>query len=161
MLLLSGSRVLLFVYYYYYYYYSSEASGCLPDPCYAGSFCLVSYDFCDSLLYAGIWYFICLNCSVSWKGVVTFYLTPCQQFGSYSVGSVGNELYRVGSQCEWPRCLRRGSAAAHFLELWVRIPLGTWMSICCECRVLPGRGLCDELIRRPEESYQVWCVWVW
>jgi len=24
--------------------------------------------------------------------------------------------------------------------------------------VLSGRGLCDELITRPEESYQLWCV---
>ena len=28
----------------------------------------------------------------------------------------------------------------------------------CECRMLSGRGLCDELITRPEESYQLWCV---
>jgi hypothetical protein len=27
-----------------------------------------------------------------------------------------------------------------------------------ECRVLSGRGLCDELITRPEESYQLCCV---
>jgi len=27
-----------------------------------------------------------------------------------------------------------------------------------ECRVLSGRGLCDELITRPEESYLLWCV---
>jgi len=26
------------------------------------------------------------------------------------------------------------------------------------CRVLSGRGLCDELITRPEESYRLWCV---
>jgi hypothetical protein len=32
------------------------------------------------------------------------------------------------------------------------------MSFCCECCVLSGRGLCDELITRPEESYRVWCV---
>jgi hypothetical protein len=25
---------------------------------------------------------------------------------------------------------------------------------CCECCVLSGRGLCDELITRPEESYR-------
>jgi len=24
--------------------------------------------------------------------------------------------------------------------------------------VLSGRGLCDELISRPEESYRLWCV---
>jgi len=29
------------------------------------------------------------------------------------------------------------------------------MSVCC---VLSGRGLCDELITRPEESYRLWCV---
>jgi len=27
-----------------------------------------------------------------------------------------------------------------------------------ECCVLPGRGLCDEMITRPEESYRLWCV---
>jgi len=32
---------------------------------------------------------------------------------------------------------------------------------CCECCVLSGRGLCVGLIIRPEESYRVWCVWVW
>jgi len=25
---------------------------------------------------------------------------------------------------------------------------------------LSGRGLCDELITRPEESYRLWCVFV-
>jgi hypothetical protein len=27
------------------------------------------------------------------------------------------------------------------------------MSVCCECCVLSGRGLCDELITRTDESY--------
>ena len=35
------------------------------------------------------------------------------------------------------------------------------MSVRCECCVLSGRGLYDKLITRPEESYRVWCVWVW
>jgi hypothetical protein len=35
----------------------------------------------------------------------------------------------------------------------VRIPSGAWMSVCCEFCVLSGRGLCDGLITRPEESY--------
>jgi len=34
------------------------------------------------------------------------------------------------------------------------------MSVCCECYVLSGRGLCDKLITRPEESYQLCCVGV-
>jgi len=25
-------------------------------------------------------------------------------------------------------------------------PTGVWMFVCCECRVLSGRGLCDKLI---------------
>ena len=33
------------------------------------------------------------------------------------------------------------------------------MDVCLfECCVLSGRGLCDELITRPEESYRLWCV---
>jgi hypothetical protein len=32
------------------------------------------------------------------------------------------------------------------------------MSVCCDCYVLSGRGLCDELITRPEESYRLWRV---
>jgi hypothetical protein len=32
------------------------------------------------------------------------------------------------------------------------------MDACRECCVLSGRGLCDELITRPEESYRLWRV---
>jgi len=32
------------------------------------------------------------------------------------------------------------------------------MSVCCECYVLSGRGLCDGLIAGPEESYRLLCV---
>jgi hypothetical protein len=33
-----------------------------------------------------------------------------------------------------------------------------WMSVCCECCLLSGRGLCDELITLREESYRLWRV---
>jgi hypothetical protein len=56
---------------------------------------------------------------------------------------------------QWPRGLRRGSKAARLLELWVPMPPSAWMSVSCECCVLLGRGLCDELVPRPEESYRV------
>jgi hypothetical protein len=52
---------------------------------------------------------------------------------------------------EWP-------VAARLLRSWVRIPPGAWIFVCCECHVLSGRGLCDELITRREESYRLWCV---
>ena len=32
------------------------------------------------------------------------------------------------------------------------------MDVCRECCVLLGRGLCDELITRPKESYRLCCV---
>ena len=32
------------------------------------------------------------------------------------------------------------------------------MFVCCGCCVLSDRGLCDELIASPEESYRMWCV---
>jgi hypothetical protein len=32
------------------------------------------------------------------------------------------------------------------------------MFVCCMCCVLSGRGLCDELITCPEESYRMWRV---
>ena len=47
---------------------------------------------------------------------------------------------------------------ARLLRLWVRIPPRARMFVCWECSVLSDRGLCDELITRPKESYRLWCV---
>ena len=66
--------------------------------------------------------------------------------------------YNQQGRSRWPRGLRRRSATARLLGLWVRIPPGAWMSVSCECCVLSSRGLCDGLITRPEESYRLWCV---
>ena len=74
---------------------------------------------------------------------------------------ISNIYYRYKFVCcrsQWPCGLRRRSTAARLLRSWVRIPPGAWMFVCCECCVLSGRGLCDELITRPEESYRMWCV---
>ena len=64
----------------------------------------------------------------------------------------------VYCRSQWPRGLRRRFAAARLLRLWVRVPPGAWMDVCCECCVLSGRRLCDEPITRPEESYRLCCV---
>ena len=70
------------------------------------------------------------------------------------------KLSRIRYICrsQWPRGLRRRSAAASLLRSWVWIPKGAWMFVCCACYVLSSRGLCDELIPRPEESYRLRCV---
>ena len=64
----------------------------------------------------------------------------------------------VSCRSQWPRGLRRRSTAARLLRLWVRIPPRAWMFVCCECCVLSGRGLCDGLTTRREESYRLWRV---
>jgi hypothetical protein len=49
-------------------------------------------------------------------------------------------------------------AATYLMRSCLQIPPGALIFVCCECRVLSGKGLCDELITRPKESYRLWCV---
>jgi hypothetical protein len=49
-------------------------------------------------------------------------------------------------------------AYARLLKSWVRIPPGACIFVCCECRMLSGRSLCDKLITRPEVPYRLCCV---
>jgi uncharacterized membrane-anchored protein len=58
-------------------------------------------------------------------------------------------LLMAPRQSQWPRGLKGSSAAVRLLSLWVSV-----VSVL----VLSDRGLCDELIPRPEESYRLWCV---
>jgi hypothetical protein len=67
-------------------------------------------------------------------------------------------FYIYNSRSQWQCGLRLGSAVARLLTSRVRIPSGAWMSFCSGCCVLSGRGLCDEVITRPEESYRLWNV---
>ena len=80
-----------------------------------------------------------------------FCLVPLSNFYLSSYYSVSISLHRPlfcsvsksnvvlshysGSVCQsqWPRGLRRWSAAARLLRLWVLIPPGAWMFVCCEC----------------------------
>ena len=64
-------------------------------------------------------------------------------------------IYIYACRSQWPHGLRRRSAAARLLRSCVRIPSGAWLSVCFECCVLSDRGLRDELITRPEESYRL------
>ena len=78
-------------------------------------------------------------------------------FNLFLISVKGNFWFvlAIQSRSQWPRGLRRMSTAARLLGSWVRIPPGAWMSVCCEYYVLTSRGLCDELITRPEESYRL------
>jgi hypothetical protein len=76
----------------------------------------------------------------------------------YDCTSRSQIVVGVKFSVQWPRGRRRGSAAVRLLGLRVRIPPEAWIFVCCGCCVLPGRGLCDGPIPRPEESYRLWCV---
>jgi hypothetical protein len=67
-------------------------------------------------------------------------------------------VIKLFGRSQWARGLRRRSAAARLLRLWVRISPGAWIFVWYDCCVLSGRGLCDELITRREESYRLRCV---
>ena len=56
--------------------------------------------------------------------------------------------------------IRRRSAAVRLLWLWVRIPLGAWMSVSCECCMLSVRGLCDSQYSFRGVLQSV-CLWSW
>jgi len=94
------------------------------------------------------------RCRRTWNAAT--YCTPTLEVCLYF-----RNVWSLYSRSQWPRGLRRSSAAARLLRLWVRIPPRAWMSVCCECCVLSSRGLCDELIARLEESYRLWCVVVY
>ena len=82
-------------------------------------------------------------------------ITPSLQVVVHTVHTVSilGRILSVNCRSQWPRGLRRRSAAARLLRSWVRIPPEAWMFVCCDCCVLSGRCLCDELIARLEESY--------
>jgi hypothetical protein len=54
-------------------------------------------------------------------------------------------------------CTIAGPSGRSPAEIVSSNPTGD-MDVCCECCVLSGIGLCDELITRPEKSYRLWCV---
>ena len=94
------------------------------------------------------------TCSCLWE-VITFRFV-CGRAASQFTNPPPNAIFLL--YCVMHGAPRRRSAAARLMRLWVRIPPGSWMSVCSECCVLSGRGLCDELIARSEEPYRLWCV---
>jgi len=74
-----------------------------------------------------------------WKFYCTFFLSLIFLSANHS-----------NCRSQWSRGRRRWSAATRLLRLWVGVSQWAWLFVCCVCCLLIGRGLCDELITRPE-----------
>jgi hypothetical protein len=73
------------------------------------------------------------------------------------LSSMKSYNYCIICRGQWPRFRSCGSVATSLLGLRVRIPLGHG----CPSVVCYRVSHCVWLITRPEESYRVWCVWLW
>jgi len=100
----------------------------------------------------------------SFRQISWYFEIDCSMFVSFLIDSL---FLMIGylvlflhyhSRPQWQRGLRYRYATVCLLGSWVRIPPGTWTVVCCECCVLSGRDLCDELTSRPDESCWLWCV---
>jgi hypothetical protein len=70
-----------------------------------------------------------------------------------SISSSKPQYARVQGYFQWSRRLRCGSAVDRFLGLGFEFHLGHGcLSVCCDCYVLQGKVLCDEVIIHPEDS---------
>lgn len=60
----------------------------------------------------------------------------------------------------WPRCLSLEFRSLSCRDCGFESRRRKYVS-CEEYCLLSGRGFFRGLVTRPEESWQVWCVWVW
>ena len=89
-------------------------------------------------LLAKVFPFLCLQpCIAEWGSYMWTATNRFSQTHHFIVTKLW-ALYRS----QWPRGLRRGSAAARLIKVWVRIPSGSWIFVTCDCCVLWGRGFC-------------------
>ena len=88
------------------------------------------------------------------------YSNSWSRFGLNCSGSAILFAYSLHCLSQWPRGLRRGSAAPLFLGLPVRI-LQKLGFVSCNCCVLSSRGLCVAMITRKKAYQWKCCVWVW
>ena len=92
-----------------------------------------------------------MNLRVPWNA--RNFLTSCKQV-SFSRRTLHHGVSKPVPVAARSKAKACGRSSA---EISDSSPIGD-IDVCCECCVLSGWGLCDELIPRPEESYRLWCV---
>jgi hypothetical protein len=88
---------------------------------------------------------------------ICYFIKPCHVYSCISYLLI----YGLFCRPQWPRGVRSGSAAACVFGFRIRIPLGTWMSVCYECWWLLGRDPCVGVNISRKESCPVWYIWLW
>jgi hypothetical protein len=98
----------------------------------------------------------------NWFWILVFCLFVCRHLRVIITFDVEHKS-RSSQLCNFPQfflscpLLKNTPTSSH--PTWVRIPPGSWKFVC-ECCVLSGRSLFDELVTHPEESYRLCCVLV-
>jgi hypothetical protein len=89
-------------------------------------------------------------------------MTSKQRIGRYVASSAPSLIKGTNlavRRSQWPRGLRRGSAAARFWDCGFESRRRHGCLSLCVCCTLSGSGLCDELVIRLEQPYRL-CVCV-
>ena len=97
--------------------------------------------WCNDILYRHLLAWGCNN----GYGTTKLFINGCHcALTFWNIWCVFMELHDPGTfpmvniifcRSQRPRGLRRRSTAVRLLGSWVRIPLGTWTFVCCECCV--------------------------
>jgi hypothetical protein len=109
---------------------------------------------CQQALSTVMWYrikqfFVCIGISTALNSLIASNITRFIGLCQFSYDKSPTKPAPVAARSKAYVC---GSTP---VETVGSNPAGSWMFVSCECCVLSGRGLCDELITRSEESYRL------
>jgi hypothetical protein len=109
-----------------------------------------------------MWEISVFCCHVGWKSALHILYLTQQHLGMWRRVFLFTVCKQYLDRCQWPRGLRRGSAAARLLGLWVRIPPGhgclSVVSVVC-CQVDVSASVWS-LVQRSSTECNV-LVWSW
>ena len=106
--------------------------------------------FCNCLVFPGTIWMLCVALYESSRNLSSSVDTACSCIHCTRVYT----LHSVMCRSQWPRGLRLLACWYGGFESHRGYGYSSVVSVVC-CQI---RGLCDELITRPEESYRLWCV---
>jgi hypothetical protein len=100
-----------------------------------------------------------------WKWILkrVEWINPAQDDFQWQIVNTTSNLWVIAQldRFQWPRGLKAWVCVRSLAAIVGSNPTASWMSVSCDCCLLSGTSPCVGLITRPEQSYRVWCVWVW